>query len=171
MRNRPQLPSPTAIPTFPDPDGYEWVPVISGLEAPVDIQNAGDGSGRLFIVEKRGRIRILQDNQILPTPFLDIQGEVDSQHSEQGLLGLAFHPDFAQKRPVLCQLHRPGVEILSSRASTSCQVTQTRLIQPAKWISCMLTNPMSITTAAAWHLDRTVIFTSGSAMVVQEAIH
>ena len=93
-------PSPTALPTalstFPDPAGYEWTPVISDLEAPVDIQNAGDGSGRLFIIEKRGRIRILQNNQILPTPFLDIQGEVDSQHSEQGLLGLAFHPDFAQ---------------------------------------------------------------------------
>jgi len=91
--------SPTAIPTistFPDPAGYEWAQVISGLEAPVDVQNASDGSGRLFIIEKRGRIRILQNDQILPRPFLDIQSEIDSQHSEQGLLGLAFHPDFAQ---------------------------------------------------------------------------
>jgi glucose/arabinose dehydrogenase len=87
---------PTALTTFPNPDGYAWGTVISGLQFPVDVQNAADGSGRLFIVEKRGCIRILQNNQILPTPFLDIQGEVGSQHSEQGLLGLAFHPDFAR---------------------------------------------------------------------------
>jgi glucose/arabinose dehydrogenase len=70
--------------------------VVSGLELPVDIQNAGDGSGRLFIVEKRGRILILQNNQLLPQPFLDIRGEVDSRGTEQGLLGLAFHPQYAQ---------------------------------------------------------------------------
>jgi glucose/arabinose dehydrogenase len=66
------------------------------LELPVDILNAGDGSGRLFIVEKRGRIRILQNNQFLPVPFLDIQNEVGSQHTEQGLLGLTFHPKYSE---------------------------------------------------------------------------
>ncbi len=90
------LPSPTAQPTFPDPAGYDWAPILSGLELPVDIQNAGDGSGRLFIVEKRGRILILKDNQLMPAPFLDIVGKVDSRHTEQGLLGLAFHPDFSR---------------------------------------------------------------------------
>ena len=62
----------------------------------MDIQNAGDGSGRLFILEKRGQIRILQNNQLLPVPFLDIQNEVGSQHTEQGLLGLAFHLKYAE---------------------------------------------------------------------------
>ena len=88
-------PSPTTLSSFPDPTGYEWKPVISGLQLPVDIQNAGDGSDRLFIVEKRGLILIFQDGQLLPTPFLDISSKVDSQHSEQGLLGLAFHPGYA----------------------------------------------------------------------------
>lgn len=90
-------PSPTATlpPAFPDPAGYLWTPVISGLVLPVDIQNAGDGSGRLFIVEKRGRILVSKDNQLMPAPFLDIVGKVDSLNSEQGLLGLAFHPDYA----------------------------------------------------------------------------
>ena len=91
----PPISSPTNAPALPDPSGYAWLPVASGLEAPVDIQNAGDGSGRLFVLEKRGRIRILQNNQLLPVPFLDIQSEVDSQHTEQGLLGLAFHPKYA----------------------------------------------------------------------------
>jgi len=62
----------------------------------VELQNAGDGSGRLFIVEKRGRILILQNDQLLPQPFLDIENEVGSQHTEQGLLGLAFHPMYAE---------------------------------------------------------------------------
>jgi len=88
--------SPTAFPSFPDPAAFDWVPVISGLELPVDIQNANDGTGRLFIVEKRGRILILQNNQLLPQPFLDIRSEVDSKANEQGLLGLAFHPNYAQ---------------------------------------------------------------------------
>jgi len=88
--------SPTAIPSFPDPSAYEWAPVVSGLDLPVDIQNAGDGTGRLFIVEKGGRILVLQNNQLLPQPFLDIRSEVDSRATEQGLLGLAFHPHYAQ---------------------------------------------------------------------------
>ncbi len=88
--------SPTALPSFPDPAAYEWAVVVSGLELPVDIQNASDGSGRLFIVEKRGRILVLQNNQLLPQPFLDIRSEVDSRATEQGLLGLAFHPHYTQ---------------------------------------------------------------------------
>ena len=62
----------------------------------MDIQNAGDGTGRLFIVEKGGRILILKDGELLPAPFLDISPKVDSRNTEQGLVGLAFHPDYAQ---------------------------------------------------------------------------
>jgi len=87
--------SPTA-PAFPDPEGYAWNPVMAGLELPVDIQNAGDGSGRLFIVEKPGRILILKGGQLLTSPFLDISAKVGSQYTEQGLLGLAFHPQYSQ---------------------------------------------------------------------------
>jgi glucose/arabinose dehydrogenase len=67
--------------------------VATGLDQPVGIANAADGSGRLFIVEKPGRIRVLQDGKLSTTPFLDITGRVGSRGSEQGLLGLAFHPD------------------------------------------------------------------------------
>ena len=69
--------------------------VVEGLEQPLFVTHAGDGSGRLFILEKEGRIRIVQDGQLLETPFLDITGQV-SLASEQGLLGLAFAPDYAQ---------------------------------------------------------------------------
>ncbi len=94
--------------TFPNPDAYTWETVISGLERPVDLQHAGDGSGRLFIIEKVGRIRILGDGGLVEIPFLDISGRVDNGGNEQGLLGLAFHPDYLRKRTVLRELYRQG---------------------------------------------------------------
>jgi len=96
----PEAASPSAtlpnITTFPDPQYYTWKTVVSGLERPVDIQNAGDQSGRLFIVEKAGRVRILQNGQVLAIPYLDITDRVGSEGNEQGLLGLAFHPRFME---------------------------------------------------------------------------
>lgn len=89
-------PVPTeAVTDFPDPESYQWKIVASGFNRPLDIQNAGDGSGRLFIVEQGGLIRILQNEALLEMPFLDISERVDDGGNEQGLLGLAFHPDFA----------------------------------------------------------------------------
>jgi glucose/arabinose dehydrogenase len=88
------LPLPVPV-TFPDPTSYEWTPYVSGLNLPVDIQNAGDGSGRLFIIERPGRIRIVKDGLLFQDPFLDISDRVGSRGSEQGLLGLAFHPQYA----------------------------------------------------------------------------
>ena len=69
--------------------------VASGLTQPVAAANAGDGSGRLFIIERAGVVRILQAGSLLSTPFLDIRSRVEDGGSEQGLLGLAFHPDYA----------------------------------------------------------------------------
>ena len=66
----------------------------TGLNAPVDIANAGDE--RLFVVEQGGTIRVVQpDGTVLSTPFLDITDRVRSIEYEQGLLGLVFHPDYA----------------------------------------------------------------------------
>jgi len=67
----------------------------SGFTRPVDIVNAGDE--RLFIVEQRGVIRIIDGaGQVLPSPFLDIDARVNSTSNERGLLGLVFHPDYAE---------------------------------------------------------------------------
>jgi len=65
------------------------------LDEPVDLKHAGDGSGRLFVIEQPGRIRIVENGELLPDPFLDIEPLVNSRGNEQGLLGLAFHPDYA----------------------------------------------------------------------------
>ena len=69
-----------------------------GFSLPIYVTNAGDGSERLFVVEKIGRIKVVKDGEVLPTPFLDISGLITegSERGEVGLLGLAFHPDYAE---------------------------------------------------------------------------
>jgi glucose/arabinose dehydrogenase len=67
--------------------------IAGGLASPVDVAEPGDGSGRRFVVEQAGRIRIVDGTALVDRPFLDIGAEVRSG-GEQGLLGLAFHPDF-----------------------------------------------------------------------------
>jgi glucose/arabinose dehydrogenase len=63
---------------------------------PVDFQNPGDNSNRLFVVEQHGVISLFKNQQDTSskTVFLDITGRVDDHGNEMGLLGLAFHPDF-----------------------------------------------------------------------------
>ena len=73
------------------------VPYLSGLSQPVLLTNAKDGSNRVFIVEQVGRIRVVQPGAATPTVFLDISARVLAG-GEQGLLGLAFHPQFASNR-------------------------------------------------------------------------
>jgi glucose/arabinose dehydrogenase len=67
--------------------------IASHLSMPVYATGANDGSNRIFIVEKTGKIKILLNGVVRSTPFLNISSEV-SKGSEQGLLGLAFHPGF-----------------------------------------------------------------------------
>jgi len=69
-------------------------PVVSDdLDHPVYVAHAGDGSGRLFVVEQPGRIRIVKQGRLLDAPFLDISDRI-RYGGEQGLLGLAFHPAY-----------------------------------------------------------------------------
>ncbi len=74
--------------------------VASGLTAPLGVTHAGDQSGRLFIWEQSGQIRIVDtDGVLLPTPFLDISDKLPVLNmffDERGLLGLAFHPSYEE---------------------------------------------------------------------------
>ncbi len=98
------LPTPTRVPADKAPAAaaipdlaavtLRLEPLLENIDQPLFVTHAGDGSGRLFVVEKTGRIQIVQDGQLLPQPFLDISAQV-SLSSEQGLLGLAFPPDYA----------------------------------------------------------------------------
>jgi len=73
--------------------------VADGLTSPVALVPSPDRTGRLFIVDQIGQIRILTANgKLLPTPFLDLRSKLialDPSYDERGLLGLAFHPDYA----------------------------------------------------------------------------
>ncbi len=96
-----EVPTPLASPTpllstvgmLPDPASAAWEVIARGLERPVGMVDAGDGSGQLFILEQNGQIRNWQAGSLLPEPFLDLRGTVVCC-GERGLLGLAFHPDY-----------------------------------------------------------------------------
>jgi glucose/arabinose dehydrogenase len=79
---------------LPNPASAVWTIITGGLDSPVDIQSAGDD--RLFVVEQVGRIRIVNSGVLQPEPLLDLSDRVGSEGNEQGLLGLAFHPGFAE---------------------------------------------------------------------------
>jgi len=79
-------------------DEADFVVVATGLDAPVQATHAGDGSGRLFIVERGGRILVHDGAEVLAEPLLDIRGRVrsGSGNSERGLLSVAFHPRYRE---------------------------------------------------------------------------
>ncbi len=72
-------------------------PVASGFDQPIDMAAPNDGSGRLFIVEQTGKIRIWNGSSIVSTPFLDVHSLI-SGGGERGLLSMALHPNFATNR-------------------------------------------------------------------------
>jgi len=91
----PPTPTSTVTPIPESPvSSITLEPIISGLLQPLYLTHAFDD--RIFIVEQAGTIRILQNGELLPEPFLDIMDPVNSNSNEQGLLGLAFHPNYQE---------------------------------------------------------------------------
>jgi len=84
--------------------------IPSGLAQPVYVTHAGDGSGRLFIVEQAGVIRIFKNGSLLATPFLDIRSRVLSG-GEQGLLSVAFHPQYTSNGRFFVNYTATGVGV------------------------------------------------------------
>ncbi len=91
--NEPAPATPAAPASF-DPNDYVLSQIAEGFVEPVFLTHAGDA--RLFIVEQPGTIRLIENGRIRPTPFLDIRQRVNDRANEQGLLGLAFHPRYAE---------------------------------------------------------------------------
>ena len=97
-------PTPTPVPTpevvaTPQPApagglGIDVQVVATGFDRPIYVGHAGDASGRLFVVEKQGRILVVHNGQVRNDPFLDITDRVRSQAYEQGLFSVAFHPGY-----------------------------------------------------------------------------
>lgn len=87
--------SSSATPAIPQ---LSLVQTAGGFTHPVHITHVGDGSGRLFIVEQGGLIKIIKNGAVLPTPFLDVSSLLISSAGEQGLLSVAFPPGYADKQ-------------------------------------------------------------------------
>jgi len=101
----PSIPTLTITPTqeshvaeavqLPAPQAYAWSLVVNRLARPVGVASAADGSGRLFLLEQAGKVRVFRLGTLLDEPYLDISSQV-SCCAERGLLGLAFHPRYAE---------------------------------------------------------------------------
>ena len=95
------------IPVVPDPakdcgaasgssiPALKLTKIVEGFTRPIFVAQPHDETERLFVVEKQGTIKIVRGSAIADTPFLDISNQVDERYEEMGLLGLAFHPDYA----------------------------------------------------------------------------
>ena len=94
--------------------------VVSGLRSPLDLQSVPSDGERLYVVEQGGRIRVVRGGQLQAAPFLDISGRLSSG-GERGLLGLAFHPQFATNRRFFVNYTNPAgdTHIAEFRASSA----------------------------------------------------
>ena len=102
------LPTPLTTPIVGGPDRLKLALVASGLSSPIGMVNAGDSSGRLFVNERGGLIRVIDASGTLrAAPFVDLSGRIEAG-DERGLLGVAFHPDFATNRRLFVHYSRRG---------------------------------------------------------------
>lgn len=100
-------------PALPAQVDLQFTPVSPRLGV-VDINHAGDGSGRLFLVEQRGTIIVQRDGQELDAPFLDLTDRVETG-GERGLLSVAFAPDYASSGVFYTWYTRSGGDTVLSR--------------------------------------------------------
>jgi glucose/arabinose dehydrogenase len=91
--------------------------VVTGLDNPVFL-TAPTGDARLFIVERSGRIRIVQNGTLLAAPFLDIHDRTTTDN-ERGLLSLAFHPQYAANGLFFVYYTDPNGDLVIERFSVS----------------------------------------------------
>jgi glucose/arabinose dehydrogenase len=90
------------------PDRLRLELVTDGLRDPIGLTSAGDGSGRLFVQERDGVVRVIDpDRRLQDSPFVDLRDRI-AAGGERGLLGLAFHPDFAGNRRLFVHYSRAG---------------------------------------------------------------
>ena len=118
--------------------------IASGLSIPVDIAHCNDD--RIFILQKAGKIRILQNGKLLDSTFLDITDKVNSRGNEQGLLGLAFHPDYKnngfffvnyidKSSPAQTIVAKYKVSSIDSNRAVNAETVLLRITQP---FTCLL---------------------------------
>jgi glucose/arabinose dehydrogenase len=97
--------------------------LVTGLAAPIGLESPDDGTGRLFVIEQGGTIRIIENAAVLPTPFLDVTPLIESG-GEKGLLGLAFHPNYSvNRRFFIYYTRRVGLQLQLVISEFSASIT------------------------------------------------
>jgi glucose/arabinose dehydrogenase len=141
------VPTPAPVLSHAQPvDGgvYRWQPIADNLDSALYVTHAGDGSGRLFAVEQSGAVLLIPDDASTPRVFLDISDQLPSSvfqggYTEQGLLGIAFHPDYGENRQFFVSytdfrgesvLTRYGVSANPDEADPDSAVEILRVPQP-----------------------------------------
>jgi glucose/arabinose dehydrogenase len=106
----------------PAPLTIRMQPYLSGLSLPVYAVSAKDGTNRLFIVQQRGIIKVVQPGSTTPTDFMNISSVVSQSGNERGLLGLAFHPQYSTNHRFFVYYTRAAdgaIEIAEYRTSAN----------------------------------------------------
>lgn len=91
-----QTPAERALQVSPDEVVLEFETIAGDFFQPIQVVSANDGTGRLFVVERLGTVRIVENGQVLPEPFLDVEERVLATSGERGFFSIAFHPDFTE---------------------------------------------------------------------------
>ena len=143
--------------------GFSQVPAtrlqtrLTGLTSPIFVTNAGDGTKRLFVVERAGIIKVVQPGSNVATEFLNITAKT-TQDGERGLLGLAFHPDYATNRRFFVyytQASDGAIHIGEYQASQGIRMLPTR---PKNRSLRSRIRQITTTMAERSHSARTVIY-------------
>lgn len=109
--------------TPPDPSQYTLTEIANGFSRPIYLTSAGDGSNRLFVLEQAGQIKLIADGAVQNIPFLNLSSQVSqeilSSYSERGLLGLAFHPNYAENGQFFVHYNNPAGDTVIARYQVS----------------------------------------------------
>jgi glucose/arabinose dehydrogenase len=109
--------TPASAPFPPKPAGLQQI--VAGLDNPTGLISAHDMTGRVFLLEQTGTIRILKNGTLLPSPFLDLSGLVNTNGNERGLLGLAFDPKYAENGHFFVNYTDANGDSMTARFSVS----------------------------------------------------
>ena len=111
------------------PPNLIYAPVVTtGLSSPVDIVNAGDGTNRLFIVERTGKVRIINGGVLLAAAFLDISDSFPPG-DENGFLSMAFHPEYETNGYLFIYYLNADYDIRITRFQSAAPTTNTPINQ------------------------------------------
>lgn len=143
--------------------------IVSGLASPDFVTHAGDSSGRLFIVEQEGRIRIFENGGLRSTPFLDITSRVTSG-GERGLLSVAFHPGFRTNGRFFVNYtnNRPTLKTFVAEYHTS--PSDPNVADAAERVLLEIDQPFENHNGGSCSLAQTVICTSAWVTAARLAI-